>query len=200
MAFGGWNINVTVGKMPQKVATAMGKLGESMLGADYEPIAYLGSQTVNGINHAVLAQQVVINGRDTKNIVVLLFNEKPNTMEVSLIGIDRIVESGDVMGGTVVDALTEIPADAMSVWNEAFDGFVGCNATPFALVGTQVVNGVNYIFAAELATVAKNPEKKVVLVTINSHTKEVAFADILVTKHDISLGYAFTWLTNGATM
>lgn len=51
---GEWKVEVNVGGMPQKVATAMGEI--NMLGAEYEPIAYLGSQVVNGVNHAVLAE------------------------------------------------------------------------------------------------------------------------------------------------
>ena len=65
---GGWNIGVVTGGMPQKVATAFGKLAEQLIGCEYTPIAYLGSQQVNGINHAVLAEQTVITGKDTKYI------------------------------------------------------------------------------------------------------------------------------------
>jgi hypothetical protein len=53
MKFGSWEINPIVDAMPQKVATAFSELAETLVGASYEPIAYLGSQTVNGINHAV---------------------------------------------------------------------------------------------------------------------------------------------------
>ena len=37
--------------MPQKVATAIAEL--NLIGAEYAPIAYLGSQLVNGVNHGV---------------------------------------------------------------------------------------------------------------------------------------------------
>lgn len=73
---GSWDVKVVVGSLPEKVATAVGELGEKLIGAEYTPIAYLGSQLVNGTNHAVLAEQVLTTGRDTKNIVVLTFNEK----------------------------------------------------------------------------------------------------------------------------
>lgn len=53
---GNWDINVVVGKLPQKVATAFANLGETIIGATYTPIAYIGSQIVNGTNHAVLAE------------------------------------------------------------------------------------------------------------------------------------------------
>ena len=179
--------------MPQKVATAIGKMSESLMGAEYEPICYLGSQVVNGTNHAVLCEQTIITGRDTKNIVVVVFNEKPNEMELTLVRIDTIVEGGLPMGGTAIDVKTDIPDDAKAIWEDAFDGMVGSNVEPFALLGTQVVNGVNYIFGAVLTPVVADPMSKAVVVTINEKSGTVKFADMLVSKQGGSLGYAFTW-------
>ena len=192
---GSWNINVHVGSnLPQKVATAMDRIGDTLLGAEYEPIAYLGSQVVNGTNHAVLAEQTIITGRDTKNVVVMIFNEKPNEMEATLVGIERVVESGLPFGGTKIDVHTELPEDARAEWDNAFMTYVGAKVDPFAFLGTQVVNGVNYIFAATVAPVAPNAEAKVAIVTVNSRTKHVDFVDLLETRQINSLGYAFTWL------
>lgn len=194
---GSWKVNVTVDAMPQKVATAISKLSETLIGAEYTPIAYLGYQEVNGINRAVLAEQIITTGRDTKNIVVLIFNEKPNEMEATLVGIERVVEGGGELGGMNVDAKTDIPADAKKVWDNAFErGFVGADVKPFALLGSQIVNGAVLVFAAEVTPVVENPESKVAIVTVNELTKEVLFTDLLESKHEAALGYSFTWLKN----
>ena len=190
---GSWNVEIHTNSFPQKIASALGSLSEKIVGAEYEPIAYLGSQIVNGTNHAVLAEQIVTTGRDTKNIVMLTFNEKPNNMEPTLIGIDRLVEGGVGFGGAQIDVHTDIPADFMTKWNEAFEGFVGAGVEPFALLGTQVTNGENLIFAATSIPVAPNAQKKVVIVTINTSTKRVCIADVLNSKQTNSLGYAFNW-------
>lgn len=191
---GSWNIDVSIGGMPEKVATAVSKLNE-LVGAEYTPIAYLGSQVVNGTNYAVLAEQLLITGKDTKNVVVAIFNEKPGNMDLTLVNIERVVESGGELGGIVVDVKTEIPDDAKIVFDEAFVGFVGSKVEPFALLGTQVTKGVDYIFAAEVTPITQDPEKTVALVIVNGMTKEVAFVDILTSKADVmQLGYAFTWL------
>lgn len=193
--FGDWTFDVHVGvNLPQKLATAFGSLNETMLGAEYKPIAYLGTQEVNGVNHAVLAEQTVLTGKDTKNIVVMIFNEKPNSMEVALVSIDRVVESGAPMGGVVVDAKTEIPADAKAAWDGAFDGFVGSDVKPIALLGTQLVNGINYIFAATVTPVVPDGKPNVVVITVNNEAKTVGIADMMATKYTATLGYAFTWL------
>lgn len=194
---GSWNIKIVVDAMPQKVATAIGALAEQLMGAEYEPIAYLGYQLVNGTNHAVLAKQTILDGGDSANIVVLIFNEKPNAIEATLVGVERVVEGGAPFGGIHIDPVTAIPKDAMDAWNNAFATFVGSKVNPIALLGTQVVNGTNYIFAAEIAPLVPNAVSKVVIVTINPMSGYLAFANMLENKHETSLGYAFTWLKGG---
>ena len=189
---GNWDVNVAVGTLPEPVATAVAKVSEELLGAVYTPIAYLGKQVVNGTNYAVLAEQLIVSGKDTKNVVVLIFNQKPGQVgDASLAAVERVVESGDALGGTVVDVKTEIPEDAKAVFAEAFEGFVGSKVEPVALLATQVTTGTDYIFAAELTTVTAEPVKKAVLVRVNATTKKVDIADLLTSKG--GLGYAFTW-------
>lgn len=193
---GSWEIKVSTSGMPQKIASAVGDL--KLVGAEYTPIAYLGSQQVNGVNHAVLAEQLVITGKDTKNAVILIFNEKAN--EATLVAIERVLESGGELGGVQVNITTDIPADAKEAFESVFEGYVGLNVKPFALLGTQVTKGTNFIFAAEVEPVTREPEKKVALVTVNAMTKDIAFSDMLATNHDVmSLGYAFTWLKKGTS-
>lgn len=199
MSLGSWNINVVTGGMPEKVATAVGKLNE-LVGCEYAPIAYLGSQIVNGTNHAVLCEQTVLTGKDTKNVVLVIFNEKPGDIDLTLVDIERVVESGGEAGGIVVAATTDIPAEAKEALDAVLEGFVGSKVEPFAYLGSQVVKGVNHIFAAELTPVVENPEKRVVLVIANSMTGELSFTDLLGTKCDsLQLGYAFTWLKRANT-
>lgn len=194
---GSWNVKVVTDGMPQKVATAFSALADTLIGAEYEPIAYLGSQVVNGTNHAVLAKQVLTTGRDTTNIVVLVFNEKPNAMEATLVSIDRVVEGGAPLGGIHIDPQIEIPEDAMDAWNEAFNAWVGAKLEPIVLLGTQVVKGTNFIFAATVTPVVPDAVAKASIVTINPMTGTVAFDDLLSSKYEASLGYAFTWLKGG---
>ena len=195
--FGAWNVNISIDSMPQKVATAVGKLSEQLIGAEYQPIAYLGSQVVNGINHAVLAEQTILTGKDTKNVVVLIFNEKPNEMEATLVNIERVVESGAPLGGTKVDVTTSIPAEAMNAYSKCFEGYVGAKITPLALLATKVTKGTNYVFFAEMVPVYPDAKAQAMLITVNDMTKEVSFVDLLASKHEVALGYSFTWLKNG---
>ena len=192
---GTWKIEVNVGGMPQKVASAFTDFSDKILGAEYTPIAYLGSQLVNGINHAVLAEQLLTVGRDVKNVVIVFFNEKED--KVTMCGIERVLEMGDPMGGIKVDVLTPIPVDERKLFDETFEGFVGSKVEPFAYLGSQVVKGKNHFYAATVTPVVENPTPAVVIITINDMTKDVSFFDVLSSKGEIaSLGYAFTWLKN----
>ena len=191
--FGSYEINVLVGKLPQKVATWFDDTMGKLLGAKYELVAYLGSQQVNGTNHAILCEQTVFTGVDTRNVVLVIANEKPEGL--SLVSIERVVESGAQFGGLAVDVRTEIPDEARAAFNKAFEGFVGSKVEPFALLATQVTKGINYVFAAELSPISSNPVKTVAIVTVNGMTGDVSFVDVLTSKHDVlRLGYAFTWL------
>lgn len=199
MSVGSWEIEPSIGALPQKVASAIGAL--QLFGCEYTPIAYLGLQVVNGINHAILAEQLVTTGKDTRNIVVMIFNEKPGSMDnPALVNIERVVESGGELGGIKVDPSLDIPEDAKKALDTVFAGFVGSKVEPFVYLGSQVTKGVDYIFAATLTSVTANPIKKVCLLTVNELTKVIGIHDLLTTKHDVNkLGYSFTWLKHEDT-
>ena len=176
---GGWDINVVVGEMPEKVATAFAGLNE-LVGAEYTPIAYLGSQLVNGVNHAVLAEQLLITGHDVKNVVLVIFNEKPDSLDTpTLVSIERVIDGGNGMGATVVDVKTDIPVEALVEFEKCFKGFTGSIVKPFALLATQVVSGIDYKFGAEVTPVVPDAETKVAVVTVNSLSGAISFADVL---------------------
>ena len=119
---------------------------------------------------------------------------------VALSGIERILESGGELGGIKVDVSTTIPGDAKEAFDNVFEGFVGSTVKPFAYLGNQMTKGMNHIFVAEVIPVTKEPETKVAMVAVNSLTKEIAFTDLLASKHDVSnLGYSFTWIKRGTS-
>ena len=192
MALGSWKVNVHTNGMPQKVASAFGELGD-LLGVEYRFLAYLGSQEVNGTNHAVLAEQTLLVGKDVRNIVVIIFNEKPGATNATLVNIERVVEGGAELGGMQIDPQFDIPEEAQKAFDNCFLGYVGARVKPFALLATKVTKGTNYIFAATVSPVVREPEDEVALIMVNDMTNQVAFADLLKSKMDNALGYAFTW-------
>lgn len=183
---GAWKVKPVVGGMPEKAATAFTDVLGKLVGAEYTPIAYLGSQVVNGVNHAILAEQLLVTGKDTKNVVLIVLNEREEKFTIA--NIERVVEGGDGLGGTVIDVKTTIPAEAKEAFDAVLGGNVGSTIKPFALLATQVTKGTNYVFAAEVSPVVANPEPSVEIVFVNALTKRAAFVDVLKSGVQVGLG------------
>lgn len=200
MNIGNWKIDVNVNGMPQKVATAFEKLKDTLVGVDYEFIAYLGSQEVNGTNHAVLTEQIVTTGRDSKNIVVLIFNERAvetdtPTWVIAPAAIERVLDSGAALGGMTirVDKVLDLEGPEMSIWNEAFAGYVGISMRPIAYLGSQAKKGIDYIYAATAEPMTLEGQKQAVIVRINPLERTVRVVNFLLDRVTDSLNYAFNW-------
>lgn len=202
MMLGAWDVNVAVGSMPQKVATAFAEYFDKIVGAEYAPIAYLGSQMANGINHAILAEQVLVVGRDVKNIVLIIMNEHEDVFSVERI--ENIVAQGAPLGGIKINVETQLPAEAQKAWDNAFEGFVGSTVVPFAFLGTQMTKGTDYIFAATSEMIVRpmaggtcmkfGGGKEVVIVTVRTAINHAEFKSVLGGKDSAELvGYSFTW-------
>ena len=56
---GGWTV-AEDNEVTEELRTVFDKAVEKLLGVGYEPIAYLGSQTVAGLNHCFLCKATVI--------------------------------------------------------------------------------------------------------------------------------------------
>ena len=77
MILGGWNLDEVKGcNLPQKVATDFTAVTGELVGAEYEPIAYLGSQQVNGTNYRILALQRMVTPNAEKRIVKMIIHEE----------------------------------------------------------------------------------------------------------------------------
>ena len=177
MDFGAWDINVTVDAMPEQIATAFAKLS-ILKGAEYTPIAYLGSQVANGIKHAVLAEQTLITGKDQKNIVLVIFRQVGDDVELPYI--ERVLESGGECGGVKVDVKVPTPPEAVAVLDKALSSYVGLDAKPFALLGTQVVKGVNYFIACEVTPVVKGgAPSEIAMIMVNPLSSDIDYTVII---------------------
>lgn len=193
MNVGNWDIKVSFDSMPQPVASGLAAVREKMVGAEYDMIAYLGSQEVNGTNYAVLATQVLTTGRDSQNIVILKFNQKPGEIVATLTGVEHILDAGAPLGGIVVDPKTEIPTDAQKIWLDVTEGYVGKKLTPIAYLGTQMANGMNYFFIVEATGITREDDKEILLTVINPTVGSCKIVNVLESRATNALGYAFSW-------
>ena len=179
MKLGGWKINPVINAMPQKVATAFSEAANTLVGASYEPICYLGSQVANGTNHAVVAKQTLVIPGAKANIVIMKFNEKG--MDCHLYAIEPIIEDGGQFGGYVVDPKVgdDIDENALKSFNDVTAGWCGVAIHPVALLASKVVKGINLTFLCSVTGIYPGAEAEAKLVTVNGLTKTIDFEDIL---------------------
>ncbi len=77
MILGGWNLDEVKGcNLPQKAQSAFTAVTGDLVGADYEPIAYLGSQIVNGTNYRIIAIQRLVIPNSQPRIVKMIIHEE----------------------------------------------------------------------------------------------------------------------------
>ena len=61
--------------MPQKAASAWVAVDGSIVGADYKPLLYVGSQITKGVTYWFIAEQTLILAEPQRHIVKIAVNE-----------------------------------------------------------------------------------------------------------------------------
>ena len=76
---GGWNIDEMKSvNLPQKAQSAFTAVTGGLVGAEYMPVLYVGSQVVNGTNHCILAVQTLVTQTPEKRLVKMIVNVSAN--------------------------------------------------------------------------------------------------------------------------
>ena len=73
---------------PQKAASAWSVM-DGIVGANYKPMAYVGTQVVNGVNHIFIAEQNLLTSGGDRHIVLVRIHEGNGNFDLSMI--ERIV-------------------------------------------------------------------------------------------------------------
>ncbi|MCB5952803.1 hypothetical protein LI951_12055 [Enterococcus sp. BWT-B8] len=78
------------------------------------------------------------------------------------------------VGGWTIPETPEITEDVRKVLKEAVSGLDGSSIEPFALLGTQIVAGVNYKLVCKVTPIVPDAETKLSIVTIYKPLTEKA--------------------------
>lgn len=88
---GGWDISeLKEVKLPQKAQSAFDAIMNGLVGAEYIPLLYVGSQLVNGTNYCIIALQTIVCANPMKRLVKMVINEKNG--QASIVSINRIIK------------------------------------------------------------------------------------------------------------
>lgn len=141
-----------------------------------EPISLLATQVVSGMNYMFLAVGTKDSNREWK--VVTIYSNLEGESSIKNIvdfnvedyfGKDISLKNDELVGGWNVNfemTPAELDENASTAFNKAIEGFVGASYTPIAVVGTQVVAGVNYAVLAVGSSVTPTANHSISVLTI----------------------------------
>lgn len=155
---GGWETNFeAAAQLTPEQKEAFEKATSELDGVDYEPVAVIGAQVVSGMNYAYLCKATVVapDAKPAWNIAVIYEDLEGNASftdakEIDIADVKTADTDADATmtgGWSVPDPaeLTDLPADAQKALDAALEEYTGVDLiSPVALLGTQVVAGMNY--------------------------------------------------------
>ncbi len=121
-----------------------------VLGVEYEPVAYLGSQTVNGIVRSFLCEAAAVTPDAPRWFALVKVLEQPgggaSLQEILAMAPDGTFteaapDTRDLAGGWSVPDSEE---EGLAAFEKAAEGLLGVDYTPIRVLGQQVVAGMNY--------------------------------------------------------
>ena len=163
---GGWQSSEgTV--LSEEASSAFEKAMEGFAGASYEPVALLGTQVVAGINYCYLCKGTLITAEPVE-FYALVYVYRDLEGNASVTRIDRLNASpfqNEGLAGGWQDGAEALP-EATAALEKAMEGFAGAGYEPVAVIGTQVVAGINYCILCKGTLVTAEPVEFYALVYV----------------------------------
>ena len=163
---GGWSAAEDTG-ITDEQRSLFEKAMEALVGVNYEPVAYLGSQIVAGLNHCFLCRATVVapDAQPTYKLVYIYEGLDGNTDVLDIA--DFANADGEVLaGGWFASDDIELPEEVKAAYEKAMEGLVGVDYEPVAFVESQVVAGMNYRILCKSTVVYPGAETGYAIVTI----------------------------------
>lgn len=178
---GGWLVpEAAAVSMPEEAQAAFDAAMEDLTGVGYTPIAFLGSQVVAGVNYAYLCRAIAVTpDAAAYAAVVTVFADLDGVCQVSnvktvnasdYVGSDAPEFAPEATGGWSLEAVsgTALDTDASAAFAKATDGMAGVGYEPLAVLGTQVVAGINYTVLCKATTVTAEPASALAVLVIHA--------------------------------
>lgn len=142
-----------------ELASLFAKATEELTGAQYIPVAYLGRQIVSGVNHRFICRERIISPDTPETYsIVHIYEDTAGNAEIKDIintGVSTWIspENASVPGGWAQSISPEITDELEELLENAFEGMLGADHVPIALLSTQTVAGTNYCILCEQTVV-----------------------------------------------
>ena len=177
---GGWEISDSQ-EVTDEQKAVFNKAVETLAGAEFTPVAYIGSQIVAGTNHCFLCTErpsvAELQGEETYALVYVYEDLDGNA---SILDIKALVSTDEELdGGWNKPESSEITEDIRTLLDKALEGFTGSDITPVSYIAYQVAAGTNHCLLCKTAPVVPNAKERYTLVYIYEDTEgSVKLTDI----------------------
>ena len=156
---GGWT-RADSPVITDELAELFSKATEDLLGAEYEPVAYIAHQIVSGTNHLFLARSNMAVQDPSEHYVLVTIYEnlegKTEILDVVDTGVETNVNG--MMGGWQLADSPEPTEEITEAFSSAAEKLLGVDYEPIAVLSRQVVSGTNYCILCESKVVAPDTE------------------------------------------
>jgi hypothetical protein len=153
----------------EELQAKLDKALEGQVGVTYTPVAYLGSQIVSGHNYLLLCRvaPVVANPVETYAVVQIYEDAEGNVqlINTSDFGVETYLGGENLAGGWSEPETVELTDDILEAYEKAQENS-DADYTPLAVIGQQVVAGMNYRILAAEKNVEPGHETNYVIVTL----------------------------------
>lgn len=179
---GGWTINseAAAPSIPEEAQAAFDAAMAGFTGVGYEPLAYLGSQVVAGVNYGFLCRSKVVSpdAQASLSIVKVYRDLEGNAsiLDIKDIAISDYTTDGDLSytpaglaGGWTLPVDAEpaaLPEEVQKAFDNATAGMMGVGYQPLAYLGSQVVAGCNYAVLCNATSVTAEPQSALAVLVI----------------------------------
>lgn len=187
---GGWSVAENNALTDENISI-LNKALEGFVGADINPVAYLGSQVVAGTNHCFLCtSSPVIPNAGIHYVLVYVYEDLEGNAE--LLDIVDLHVDGEM------DELPEEPVDGgwgfvtdhvvtdahKELFSKATENLLGAEYEPVVYLSTQVVGGFNHCFLCKVTPVVPDAEAHMAIVYLYEGDETVEITDV----QDVELG------------
>ena len=156
-----------------EVKALVEKATAELTGAEYEPVAYVATQIVAGKNHLILCKitPVVPDSIGHYSLVTIYEDLNGNASILEILDSEKKVlskaEDGSTLAGGYYECETPEVTDKMkTALDTACAELDGAEYEPVAVLGEQVVAGMNYLLLCRITPVVQNPEPHYSIVTV----------------------------------
>ena len=164
---GGW----TKAESPEITETfkaVFSKATDALAGTEYVPVAYIASQVVAGTNHLVLCKATdTVPGAQPTYVLLTIYEDLNGNAEITeTVETEVKAEFSENDGGWAEPASPAVTDEALTALTKACEMLAGMEYTPVALLGTQVVAGVNYRILCEAKATVPGAETEYAILTV----------------------------------